>query len=382
LFDNLQTVAGLAPSVAASSVSAAASDLLYICGRISPEGKFDQLAPAYTLTPGMVGEKTLAAFATFQKEYTFQNASFSLDLVNGDGTTLLSQPFEPFPAETHDEEATSRVFFLTLPALPKTANIVVNFKGQPIGAIKVSPNAPVVKVISPNGGEKIENELVVQWSADDADGGDLFFTVQYSRNKGANWQALAHNIQGKEFRQSIENLPGGIDCMVRVIEHPPLAFLNAPLDGTIVRAGELLTLSGTGFDLEQDEITEDQFIWTVDSVFAGTGSELIYPGLDPGLHQVTLTVTDSSKTSSSTTVSLRSVIAGESPRLQIDLVKTGFQLSWPASAQGFTLESAEQLSSATQWTPVKDPPTLEGDTYKLVIPNGGKTRFYRLAGGL
>ena len=397
LFDNLQTVTAAALSSTMVNPSAAASDILYICGRITAEGKFDQLAPAYTLAPGMVGEKTLAAFASFQKEYTFPGASFSLEFVNGDGTVLLSQPFEPFPAETHDEDAKSRVFFLTLPASTKTARIVVKQGGNEIGAIKVSPNAPKVQLLSPKGGEKFDQDFLIQWAADDADGGDLFFTVEYSNNKGANWQALAHNIQGRELRQSVDSLPGGNDCLIRVIAtdgvnsamdtaaavftvsgHRPIAYLDEPAQGARVQAGNPFVLSGTGFDLEDEEITEEQLTWTVDSIFSGAGSQIIHPGLDPGLHQITLTVTDSSKLSTSSTVTILASLLPGPPQLKIEGFKTEFKLKWPAAAEGFVLETAEQLAPGTHWLPVKEAPALDGDSLTLTISNSDMTRFYRL----
>ncbi len=52
------------------------------------------------------------------------------------------------------------------------------------------------------------------------------------------------------------------------------------------------------------------------------------------------------------------------------------QLSWPASATGYVLESSVAL--ADDWFPTTEIPTLEGDRYVVTIPTSGNQRYFRL----
>ncbi len=65
------------------------------------------------------------------------------------------------------------------------------------------------------------------------------------------------------------------------------------------------------------------------------------------------------------------------PSLQINLVGSQVQLSWPAYATGFVLESNPNLGT-TNWNAVTDVPATNGTQVFLSEPVTGTNQFYRL----
>jgi hypothetical protein len=53
------------------------------------------------------------------------------------------------------------------------------------------------------------------------------------------------------------------------------------------------------------------------------------------------------------------------------------QITWPASATGFALQSADQIASGS-WQTVSQTPVAQGGQYRVEIAIGTQSRFYRL----
>jgi hypothetical protein len=64
--------------------------------------------------------------------------------------------------------------------------------------------------------------------------------------------------------------------------------------------------------------------------------------------------------------------------LTIRLLAAGVELSWPATAGGYYLESTEQLPPAAHWQSVSTPPVQVGDHLTVTLPVSAGSRFYRL----
>ncbi|MDD8046020.1 MAG: hypothetical protein PHF14_06130 [Verrucomicrobiota bacterium] len=68
----------------------------------------------------------------------------------------------------------------------------------------------------------------------------------------------------------------------------------------------------------------------------------------------------------------------EPPTLQIESAGTNqVRLSWPTTATGFQLESAQSLAGS-EWSPVPNPPTQQGDAWEVILPADGNSTFFRL----
>jgi hypothetical protein len=69
--------------------------------------------------------------------------------------------------------------------------------------------------------------------------------------------------------------------------------------------------------------------------------------------------------------------ADEPPALAIALVGDAVQVSWPASATGFTLKAKSDLPTGA-WETVTQTPVVVGDRWVVTVPPSGASRFFRL----
>jgi hypothetical protein len=101
-----------------------------------------------------------------------------------------------------------------------TTGIEVNIYGVVAAELRLTANTPVVSVLSPNGGEELPGGIAVTWSASDADANDvnnLRYTVEFSHNNGIDWSILAIELDINNLTMDSNYLPGGPNCLVKVI---------------------------------------------------------------------------------------------------------------------------------------------------------------------
>ena len=77
--------------------------------------------------------------------------------------------------------------------------------------------APIVEVITPNGGEVVNGTITIDWDAVDYDGDDMTFDVLYSDNNGSDWTLIADDILVQEFDWDTTEYDDGNSYMIRVI---------------------------------------------------------------------------------------------------------------------------------------------------------------------
>jgi hypothetical protein len=71
---------------------------------------------------------------------------------------------------------------------------------------------------------------------------------------------------------------------------------------------------------------------------------------------------------------------GYVPTLQFSPLSDGLTLAWPAAAEGFVVETADQLSPSATWIPVASPPDVAGNEKVLTVRATNGSGFYRLNG--
>jgi len=73
--------------------------------------------------------------------------------------------------------------------------------GQALASRDVSPNAPEITLLSPNGGEVIAKgeQLAISWQASDQDGDALSYSLSLSMDEGETWVPLAIDIFDTEY---------------------------------------------------------------------------------------------------------------------------------------------------------------------------------------
>lgn len=249
---------------------------------------------------------------------------YSLELQNGAGSVLFLRRFDPRdPYDGTDPD--SGTFNEILPFAPGTARIVFRRQGEVVRTVEISPHAPTVTLLKPNGGENWDGAgpYTVAWHAEDLDGGPLTTNVLYSADNGATWQPLAVNVQGDHLQVDAGNLPGAeqarvrvrvsdgvnttsADCAApfRVARKAPSVWLLSPTASATVRPGMPTTLEGLASDPEDGPLPEEALAWYSDRDGPlGTGTSLIIT-LSPGMHRITLRGTDGDGLMGSANVSI------------------------------------------------------------------------------
>ncbi len=111
---------------------------------------------------------------------------------------------------------TQAPFVFRAPYITDTARIVIGTGTSEIASWRVSAHAPVVTVTAPTGGELL-GVVEVSWNAADEDSNNLSFTVLYSPDGGATWNALTTGLTGTTYAWDTAGLPAGNQYMVRVM---------------------------------------------------------------------------------------------------------------------------------------------------------------------
>jgi len=137
--------------------------------------------------------------------------------------------------------------------------------------------APLVEVITPNGGEVINETISINWDAVDFDNDPMTFDVFYSDNNGSDWTILADDIDQLEFEWNTALHDDGVGYKLRVIAsdgvltgqdesddtfeldnfYAPTVELTYPNGGEVLNG--TITITWDAFDLNSDTLTYDVF---------------------------------------------------------------------------------------------------------------------------
>jgi hypothetical protein len=237
-----------------------------------------------------------------------------LKFMSWSGDFLGSYNFAPLEGEEPNSQLQGP--FCIIVDLPQnTTRIQVTINGVTADQLRLTDNSPIVSVLSPNGGEQITGEIVINWSASDPDtndANDLAYTVEFSHDNGTEWSALTIDLDSNELTVDSNYLPGGPNCLVKVIASdgwnlaedvsnsvfsittkPPRVTILDPEDETILVHSESMQGRCTAYDPETGDIKDpNAIVWTsnIDG-FLGKGN-LTGFDLSLGHHTLTATATD------------------------------------------------------------------------------------------
>jgi hypothetical protein len=252
---------------------------------------------------------------------------YAVSLLAADGRTLAVRRFE---TDSHLSQPGVGTFGVVLPYHPETRQIAILRGSATVATRAVSTSPPAIRVVSPNGGERIAatSLFTMSWTASDPDGDMLSYLVQYSRDGGATWRALDAGVAETEAVLDGALLAGSDRALVRVTasdgvntsadqsdatftveRKPPEAVIHTP-DGTLVPIGAGLTLLGAAFDAEDGPLADPGLNWESDRDGPlGAGDELV-AALSPGVHTITLRARDADGAVASDSIA---VIVGDTP---------------------------------------------------------------------
>ncbi len=217
-----------------------------------------------------------------------------------------------------EPDAESEFFILNLPSTTGVYSVSIwNISISPpilLDKITASANPPQVTITYPNNGEAVEDSFNATWTAFDTDSDPLTFKLFYSVNGGETWQPLSPRITSTSYQVDTSYLSGGPQTLIRVLasdgfhtsEDQCDTFFSIPLKEPMMVAGigigpcntyifgEPIVFKGSAFDPEDGMLQDPSLTWTSDlDGFLGTGKILSVDSLTPGIHNITLTATDS-----------------------------------------------------------------------------------------
>ncbi|HZN03383.1 MAG TPA: thrombospondin type 3 repeat-containing protein, partial [Candidatus Polarisedimenticolia bacterium] len=244
-----------------------------------------------------------------------------LEARHADDTLEFSLPFAPRGLGSQTP-ITPEPFSVILPVSPLvTAVKILDPVDDSLKAFRTrSANTPVVTAVtSPLPGQVVGNDLTVTWTAADADGEPLSYSVQYSHDSGATWQTLSTDLV--ETTVTYENevhIPGSLNptqpgsSLVRVtasdgfntgthlsypfqvLNRAPEAQIVLPLDDQRFAADEQIVLRARSSDAETGSLDNGGvYDWDIVGFGAFTGPLVVLEsGLPPGEWTINLTGRD------------------------------------------------------------------------------------------
>lgn len=215
-------------------------------------------------------------------------------------------------------------FLARLPFRADAARIELRQGDTLLEARLVSASPPSVSIVElmQVGATSFEAEI----AGSDPDGDALEYAVSYTPDGERFVDAHVQWLEpGRRFLVDVAALPGSAAGRLRVLatdgvrsaaalsdpfavaNHPPLVFVETPLDRTVYGDAQLILLRGSANDLENGTLSGGALAWSSDLAGPlGEGSMLAVPAatLGVGEHLLTLTATDAEGASASESVSI------------------------------------------------------------------------------
>jgi hypothetical protein len=313
VFDRMISEGEAPPSLARMATPQPEQEILLVSGTIDLDNNTAILRPFLRLPGDLVSPLP-------------PNSPFSIDLENRSGRILATYPFYPRTfSDTPADAPTIAQLSEVVPWEIDTERIVIRrvttrftWRGprrvvRDLAVQPVSADSPQVRLITPNGGERLQRaNYNVTWRADDANHDEMTYTLLYSADGGTTWQTAAEGITVKQFNVDVGRLPGSTTALFRVIATDgvntgqddsdavflvpataPSVRIISPGNGASFRTSQTIVLDGKATDIEQGELDDASLRWSSDIQGAlGEGRSVAVSDLTPGLHTITLTATD------------------------------------------------------------------------------------------
>jgi len=337
--------------------------------------------------------------------------NFVVEALDSIGNVLETSDFTLEP-NSYAENITSNITGFTVFLTPNASihKLVLLNNGVLLATLTAGSTDPAVTLTAPNGGQTFNGDPVnIAWSASDADGDPLTYTVQYSADDGLTWETLGANLFEQSLEVSSALLEASPEGLIRVTAsdgvnivtaqsattftiqpHPPSVTINAPADGSVFIGDQQLFLDSSVNDMQDGSLSGTNVQWSSDLVGpVGTGAIVNFDAknLSEGYHTITVTATDNEGLTNSAETH---VLILHFPPPQLNLVvnpgMTSFgtyyppygTLSWPSYYTNYALQSSANLTSG--WTNV--PASSVGQTgiqQQLYVIFSQAATFYRLA---
>lgn len=206
----------------------------------------------------------------------------------------------------------------------------------PVATLTGGGDPPEVSILSPVGGPTLTEPFTIVWSSGDDGAAALAHLVRYSPDNGATWTILTQNFGGSSLTVDPANLQGSVSpgsSVVEVLAGDGLLTGSARSDGFTIpnkapaafiffegrqgrspvnlahatfQCGEPVGLRGVAHDIEEGEMADAAFAWSLSgrAALGASGQNVWFDDLPPGEYLVNLRVTDASGSQGTATAGL------------------------------------------------------------------------------
>lgn len=232
---------------------------------------------------------------------------YAVRLLGTGGRVLATYPFTPIEqSDPPSPRRATAAVDVVVPFVGGTRRIQVTDRRRVLATVRVTANAPRVRVTAPRAG-RLRDRVTVRWTARDPDGGRLSATVLYSPD-GRRFIPVAADVRGRRLVVDMRTLPGGSRARFRVVVsdgvlagrattrgrlrapvRPPRVSIATPAAGDDLSPGVPVNLVGSATDLQDGTLPAGRVVWSSSlQGRLGTGPGIAVP-LVSGTHVITLT---------------------------------------------------------------------------------------------
>jgi hypothetical protein len=279
------------------------------------------------------------------------SGTYSLVVQNSSGTPLFTRMFTPDTANTETDTGTldfqgSPSFAQLVPVTAGASQIVLEDpNGAPLGQVTLGGVAPSVAIANPTA--NFDGTTPISWTIADPDSSNFDSRILYSPDNGATWSEIGEvPNSGTTLNADFSLLPGtngqgliqvlvsdGVNTGSAISPNftiakktPSIVQITSPAAGVYQPSSDVVLFKGAAYDTDDGTLSGSALSWSSNLQGAlGTGNNLSV-NLQPGVHTVTLTATDSDGNSIKTSETV--TITSQPPQLSVSL----YELSAPPTS--------------------------------------------------
>ncbi len=262
---------------------------------------------------------------------------YSVAILDASGSVLASRLFSVVFQVSGQAAASDTAYTTVILPFPAGAATISLRNGETeIDSRKVSPNAPEVQLVSPAGGGALEGKVTVSWTASDADGDTLTYSLYYSRDDGKTWLPLAMQLETGAYEWNTEASPGsqavrlmavasdgvnqGVaisDSSFMLASKKPFLSIIQPADGAVLDPNEPVLLEVSVYDPQKGVLPGERISFASDKDGElGTGGSLAVERLSAGVHILTATATNDDGLSESASITVTVSDGSQTPGIE------------------------------------------------------------------
>ncbi|MCB0034850.1 MAG: hypothetical protein KDE51_12545, partial [Anaerolineales bacterium] len=247
---------------------------------------------------------------------------FRLALVNSENIEVYIQAFDPEEVTEESLNDGFSQFTFLLPDLDDIQAVRFYYQNILLDEFTTTAEQPVVTIQTEVPALVTGESLTLSWSSTVT---NSQYMVRFSPDNGQTWQTLTPPRSATTFTVDVQTLQGTTAGLFEIVasnglvsgsartavfqvasKAPEVVILKPQNGRQYIEEGEVVILMGSAYDLEDGNLTDEQFTWISDrDGVIGHGRVLATQNLSTGQHTITLQVTDTDNQIGETTTSIQ-----------------------------------------------------------------------------